>query len=387
MNQECAVGYASEADIDAWMDLVALVRDAFPGLSLGEYRGNLRKAIAERRALCAKDARGLLGVLVLSDQHNGIGFLAVHPEARGRGVASALVRKGSGPCTSASASKRPNLSPAMGIHVSNSCCGAVPGTSKGRAAGTLGPVRRTVGPSTAPSIARMPDGAVHLLGTLALFAGMTCFREPFMKYEWKKHEKALYLPKAVPAPVTVPEHAFFMIRGEGNPNGESFLEAIGVLYALSYAVKMLPKKGDAPEGYYEYAVFPLEGVWDTAEPMLPGEALNKDALRYTLMIRQPDFVTDELAERILAATSRKKPHPLYASASFGHWNDGLCVQMLHVGPYDDEPVSFSMMQAYCAEHGLRRASDSHREIYLSDARKTDPARLKTVLRFGVEPCA
>ena len=77
MNQECAVGYASEADIDAWMDLVALVRDAFPGLSLGEYRGNLRKAIAERRALCAKDARGLLGVLVLSDQHNGIGFLAV----------------------------------------------------------------------------------------------------------------------------------------------------------------------------------------------------------------------------------------------------------------------------------------------------------------------
>ena len=194
MNQECAVGYASEADIDAWMDLVALVRDAFPGLSLGEYRGNLRKAIAERRALCAKDARGLLGVLVLSDQHNGIGFLAVHPEARGRGVASALVRmmldvlpadqdifvticlvRLRGPCTSASASKRPNLSPAMGIHVSNSCCGAVPGTSKGRAAGTLGPVRRTVGPSTAPSIARMPDGAVHLLGNF----GSVCRNDVF----------------------------------------------------------------------------------------------------------------------------------------------------------------------------------------------------------------
>ena len=98
-------------------------------------------------------------------------------------------------------------------------------------------------------------------------------------------------------------------------------------------------------------------------------------------------LAEEALERILAATSRKKPHPLYASASFGHWNDGLCVQMLHVGPYDDEPVSFNMMQAYCAEHELRRASDSHREIYLSDARKTDPARLKTVLRFGVEPCA
>lgn len=208
-----------------------------------------------------------------------------------------------------------------------------------------------------------------------------------MKYEWKKHEKALYLPQPAPALVTVPEHAFFLIRGEGNPNGEAFLDAIGVLYALSYAAKMLPKKGDAPEGYYDYAVFPLEGVWDTAEPVQPGAALDKDALRYTLMIRQPDFVTDELAGRIIRATGKKKPHPLYASAAFGRWGDGLCVQMLHVGPYDTEPESFELMQGYCAEHGLRRTSGTHREIYLSDARKTDPARLKTVLRFGVEPCA
>ena len=199
MNQECAVGYASEADIDAWMDLVALVRDAFPGLSLGEYRGNLRKAIAERRALCAKDARGLLGVLVLSDQHNGIGFLAVHPEARGRGVASALVRmmldvlpadqdifvttyREDDPLGAAPRAlykrlgfEEAELVTRYGIHVSNSCCGAVPGTSKGRAAGTLGPVRRTVGPSTSPSIARMPDGAVHLLGTV----GSVCRNDVF----------------------------------------------------------------------------------------------------------------------------------------------------------------------------------------------------------------
>lgn len=200
MNQECAVGYASEADIDAWMDLVALVRDAFPGLSLGEYRGNLRKAIAERRALCAKDARGLLGVLVLSDQHKGIGFLAVHPEARGRGVASALVRmmldvlpadpgylrddvpgRRSARCGSAGPVQAPRLRRGRTCHplwVSMSAIRAAArfrGQVKAEPPGTLGPVRRTVGPSTAPSIARMPDGAVHLLGTV----GSVCRNDVF----------------------------------------------------------------------------------------------------------------------------------------------------------------------------------------------------------------
>ena len=199
MNQECAVGYASEADIDAWMDLVALVRDAFPGLSLGEYRGNLRKAIAERRALCAKDARGLLGVLVLSDQHNGIGFLAVHPEARGRGVASALVRmmldvlpadqdifvttyREDDPLGAAPRAlykrlgfEEAELVTRYGYPCQQFVLRRGSGTSKGRAAGTLGPVRRTVGPSTAPSIARMPDGAVHLLGTV----GSVCRNDVF----------------------------------------------------------------------------------------------------------------------------------------------------------------------------------------------------------------
>ncbi len=150
---------------------------------------------------------------------------------------------------------------------------------------------------------------------------------------------------------------------------------------------MLPKKGEAPEGRHAYAVFPLEGVWNTAEPVPPGAVLNKDALRYTLMIRQPDFVTDGLAARGIAATNGKKPHPLYESVSFGRWNDGLCVQMLHVGPYDVDPERFSLMQTYCAEHGLRHVSGWHREIDLSDARRTDPARLKTVLRFRVEACA
>ena len=203
-----------------------------------------------------------------------------------------------------------------------------------------------------------------------------------MKYEWRRQEKQLYGAKTTPVLVTVPTQSCIMINGEGNPNDTDFSNRVSALYSVAYAVKMAYKKTAKGE-YDDFAVYPLEGVWQQIENC----ELIKEKLRYTLVIRQPDFVTDELAERILAATSRKKPHPLYASASFGHWNDGLCVQMLHVGPYDDEPVSFNMMQAYCAEHGLRRASDSHREIYLSDARKTDPARLKTVLRFGVEPCA
>ena len=383
MNQECAVGYASEADMDAWMDLVALVRDAFPGLSLGEYRGNLRKAIAERRALCAKDARGLLGVLVLSDQHNGIGFLAVHPEARGRGVASALVRMmldvlpadqhilrddvpgrrsarcgSAGPVQAPRLRRAPNLSPAMGIHVSNSCCGAVPGTSKGRAAGTLGPVRRTVGPSTAPSIARMPDGAVHLLGTLALFAGMTCFREPFMKYEWKKHEKAMYLPKAVPAPVTVPEHAFFYdTRGREPERRGVPRSAIGVLYALSYAVKMLPKKGDAPEGYYEYAVFPLEGVWDTGGT----DAAGRGPQQGCPALHPDDPPAGFCDGRTRRAHPRRDKQEKAASPlcvglfrALERWL--VCANAPRRPVMTTNPVSFNMMQAYCAEHGLRRAS-------------------------------
>ncbi|HRS21697.1 MAG TPA: GyrI-like domain-containing protein, partial [Clostridia bacterium] len=110
-----------------------------------------------------------------------------------------------------------------------------------------------------------------------------------MKYEWKKQDKGLYLPKNQPEIVMVPPMRFFMLDGRGNPNNEDFADAIGVLYSLAYAVKMMPKKGAAPEGYYEYSVFPLEGVWDLAPEARELEVLDKDSLIYTIMIRQPDF--------------------------------------------------------------------------------------------------
>jgi hypothetical protein len=205
-----------------------------------------------------------------------------------------------------------------------------------------------------------------------------------LKYEWKKNDKVLYMPKNQPEVITIPPMKFFMLNGKGNPNNDSFSEAVGVLYSLSYGIKMMPKKGTTPEGYFEYTVFPLEGVWDLAEEARGLEVLDKDSLIYTIMIRQPDFVTDELAQSVIENTKLKKPHPLLENVQFGSIEDGLCVQMLHIGPYDTETESFNKMEAFCKENNLRRVSKIHREIYITDFRKTAPEKLKTVLRFKAE---
>lgn len=204
-----------------------------------------------------------------------------------------------------------------------------------------------------------------------------------MKVEWKKQDKAFYLPAAEPGLIEVPAYPYFLLKGEGNPNAEAFKEAVGVLYSLSYAVKMLPKKGPAPEGYYDYTIYPLEGIWDLSETGRRKTALDKDELVYTIMIRQPDFVTPALAAEIIQKTKINKPHPLLEKAAFSKVEDGLSVQMLHTGPYDDEPASFARMEQFCAGQGLRRESKLHREIYISDARRAKPEKLRTVLRFKV----
>jgi len=205
-----------------------------------------------------------------------------------------------------------------------------------------------------------------------------------MKYEWRKDAKEFYLPKAQPEMIIIPPQKFFTLRGQGNPNSDQFAEEVGVLYALSYAIKMMPKKNIIPEGYFEYTVFPLEGIWDLAEEARGLESLDKDKLVYTIMIRQPDFVTDDLAQMAIQMTKQKKPHPLYDKVRFESIEDGLCVQMMHIGPYDSEPESFAKMEAYCRENSLKRISLTHREIYITDPRKTLPEKQKTVLRFKVE---
>ncbi len=205
-----------------------------------------------------------------------------------------------------------------------------------------------------------------------------------MKYEWKKQAKELYLPKSQPEIVTVPSMKFFMLDGKGNPNSEEFSEAVGVLYSLSYAVKMMPKKGVTPEGYFEYSVFPLEGVWDLAPEARGLEVLDKNSLIYTIMIRQPDFVTEGTARSALESTVKKTKHPMLEKVRFGSIEEEMCVQMLHLGSYDNEPGSFAKMEEFCKANNLRRISKIHREIYLSDARKTAVEKLQTVLRFKVE---
>lgn len=204
-----------------------------------------------------------------------------------------------------------------------------------------------------------------------------------MKYEWKKEEKNIYLPKDKPTLVQVPKTKYLCIKGKGNPNGEDYSNRVGALYSLAYAIRMMPRNGFTPDGYFEYTVYPLEGLWDLTEEGRKSEVLNKDELVYTMMIKQPDFVIDEVFKKAFEIANKKKPNPLLKEVYFDEIEDGLSVQMLHIGSYDNETVSFNKMKEYIKENNLEIKTLVHREIYLSDPRKVDKDKLKTVLRYTV----
>ncbi|WP_088354664.1 GyrI-like domain-containing protein [Polaribacter haliotis] len=206
-----------------------------------------------------------------------------------------------------------------------------------------------------------------------------------MKHEWRKKEKDVYVPKAKPEIIKVPEYSFFTISGKGNPNNPHFADYIAPLYALSYAIKMGLKKNPVLEDYYDYTVYPLEGVWDISDeakknfnPNLP---INKDELVFTLMIRQPNFVTEKYALEVIEKVKIKKPDLLIEKVKFEKIEEGSCIQMLHIGSYDNEATTFKIMEEFAKKEGLERESKLHREIYLSDFRKVATEKLKTVLRF------
>jgi len=207
-----------------------------------------------------------------------------------------------------------------------------------------------------------------------------------MKYEWRKKEKEIYLPPNKPVIIDVPRYKYFTIRGSGNPNSSFFGECIEALYATSYAIRMSYKKGLEPENFYEYTVYPLEGIWDISEKAKQSfdGRIDKDELVFTLMIRQPDFVTNKFAETAKEWALRKKGNPLIEKLAFDEMADGKCIQMMHLGSYDDEPESFATMEEFCTNTQLKRKSKQHKEIYISDPRKVVPEKLKTVLRFEVE---
>ncbi|HRX32140.1 MAG TPA: GyrI-like domain-containing protein [Tenuifilaceae bacterium] len=207
-----------------------------------------------------------------------------------------------------------------------------------------------------------------------------------MKHEWKKAEKQFYLPKNKPELITVPSFKFFTINGKGNPNDNSFAEYISVLYSLSYAVKMSQKKGIVVEDYFDYAVYPLEGIWtlNNDAEKTPDGKFNKCDLIYKLMIRQPKFVTAGFAMKMVEMVKKKKPNSLLSEVNFEEITDGICIQMLHIGSYDSEPETFRLMHDFAEKENYIRTTQTHREIYLSDARKTPVEKLKTVLRFPVE---
>jgi hypothetical protein len=204
-------------------------------------------------------------------------------------------------------------------------------------------------------------------------------------YDFIREQKELYRPKTEPSIIEVPEMAFFAVDGKGDPNAETgaYAEAIKLLYTLSYTVKMNGKKRPLP-GYFDYRVPPLEGLWQMAGGK-PGVDYNdKAGFVWTGMICQPAFV-DQAAFIWACGEAQKKKGLDTSSARLWLFREGLCVQMLHIGPYDAEPASVEKMDAYLARHGYRSdlGARRHHEIYLSDPGRTAPEKLKTIIRHPV----
>lgn len=205
-----------------------------------------------------------------------------------------------------------------------------------------------------------------------------------MKHEWRKKEKNYYLPKTKPEIVNIQRLKFIQIKGSGNPNSEEFSEKVGTLYSLAYAIKMMPKKGITPNGYFEYTVYPLEGIWDLKEEARGNETFDKNDLVYTIMIRQPEFVNDEVFKEAIEIAKKKNNNPLLDEVELVSIDEGMCLQMMHIGSFDDEYKSFEIMKQFCDENNLSIKDKAHREIYISDFRRVPKERLKTVLRYMVE---
>ena len=208
-----------------------------------------------------------------------------------------------------------------------------------------------------------------------------------MAFDFKKEYKQFYMPRNKPEIVDVPKANFIAIRGKGDPNeaGGAYQQAISVLYAVSYTLKMSYKTDRKILGFYEYVVPPLEGFW-WQEGINGVDYTDKSAFHWISVIRLPDFVTEDDFRWAVETAARKKKLDC-SSAEFMTIEEGLCVQIMHHGPFDDEPVTVALMDVFLEQNGyVNDFSENrlHHEIYLSDARKATPEKWKTVIRHPIK---
>lgn len=208
-----------------------------------------------------------------------------------------------------------------------------------------------------------------------------------MAFDYKKEYKEFYMPKKKPSIVEIPKMNYIAVRGKGNPNDENgeYKSSIGLLYAIAFTIKMSYKGTHKIDGYFEYVVPPLEGFWwqENTEGI---DYNRKDDMNFISVIRLPDFVTeDDFKWAVDEATEKKKQD--FSMVEFLTYDEGICVQCMHIGSYDNEPETVELMHKYMEENGYKLdITDSrlHHEIYLSDPRRCDESKLKTVIRHPIK---
>ena len=207
-----------------------------------------------------------------------------------------------------------------------------------------------------------------------------------MAFDYKKEYKEFYMPKNKPSIVDVPKMNYIAVRGKGNPNDEDgeYKQAIGLLYGIAYTIKMSKKTEHQINGFFDYVVPPLEGFW-WQEGINGIDYSHKEDFCWISLIRLPDFVTKADFDWAVEEATRKKKTD-FSNVEFLTYQEGLCVQCMHIGSYDNEPATVELMDSYAQENGYVTdisATRYHHEIYLSDARKVAPEKLKTVIRHPI----
>ena len=208
-----------------------------------------------------------------------------------------------------------------------------------------------------------------------------------MVFDYKKEYKEFYIPKNKPTIVDVPKMNYIAVRGKGNPNEEDgeYKQAIGLLYAIAYTIKMSKKTDHQIDGFFDFVVPPLEGFW-WQEGINGIDYSHKEDFCWISLIRLPDFVTKADFDWVVDEATRKKKTD-FSKVEFLTYQEGLCVQCMHIGSYDNEPATVELMNSYAQENGYVTdisATRYHHEIYLSDARKVAPEKLKTVIRHPIK---